>query len=623
MLSLLLSMLMLVDRALLPTPQLLTQDFGQPPPPQLPVVVRLIPPAPGQMYVEDLWRISLNNTMSEVFSVYLFVTIEKAGAGLLMDATTSVFLLPPGYLELSSSEMSPISTNFYDPVFETSVGQMGGFPDGTYIITFYVYEEGGGLVGTGDFTQNVENHAAPELQYPTDNSEVTEPLPIFIWFPSFPPGIVEYSIRIVNILEGQSPESAISANPAWLTANDIFTEELVYPVYASSFKYGDSYAWQVEGFYDGSSVGKSEIWTFSCVNPGIFGEEGSEIWSFETGDRVQCSPAIALDGSIICGSFDGFIYSLDQKGSELWRYPAGGPVYAVAIGQDGRIFATGDFGICCIDPSGFLVWNNNMTGPVRACPLILPSGKLYAGSIEGIFYSIDTFSGEIADTLKTDNSIVLPAASDSSGTIYFTCDANSIYAVDDDSSGFTTKWTFRAGDSFSGGPVIFGDNIYAAAGKEVLCFSMDGSQIWNSRLPSQIYPGPVVSSNGTVYAGTWSGNIYALEWDTGRRAGAIPAGTVVTSTPALNITGSLFFGCDDACLHCFSASGFLLWKFETKGAVRSSPVIGIDGTVYFGSDDNWIYAIAGSGSGPMTDGWPQYCKNSFNNGFVDIPGEEQ
>ena len=623
MLSLIISMLMLADRALLPTADLITPGFDQTPPPQLPVEVRLISPPSGQMYVEDLWRIWLNNTMPEIFSVYLFVTIEKAGYGILMDATTAVFLLPPGPLILSSSELTPISTEFYDSSFETSVGLMGGFPDGTYIVTFYVYEEGGGLLGTGGFTQDVENHTAPELQYPTDNIEITEPSPIFIWFPSYPPGTVEYSIRIVEILEGQSPESAISANPAWFIAEDLSVEEIVYPVYANSLEYGLSYAWQVEGFYDGVTVGKSEVWIFSCINPGISGEEGSEIWSFETGDRVQCSPAIAIDGSIICGSFDGFIYSLDQRGSELWRYPAGGPVYAVAIGPDGRIFASGDFGICCIDPSGFLMWNNNKTGPVRACPLILPSGKLYAGSIEGIFYSIDTFSGEIADTLKADDSIVLPAAADSAGTVYFTCDDNRIYAVDDDSSGLTTKWTFRVDESFSGGPVIFGDNIYAAAGKKVFCFSMEGSQVWNASLPSHVYPGPVVSSNGTVYAGTWSGNIYGLEWETGRRTGVIPAGAVVTSTPALDIAGSLFFGCDDACLHCFSPSGFLLWKFETKGAVRSSPVIGIDGTVYFGSDDNWIYAMAGSGAGPMTDGWPQYCMNSSNNGFIDVSGEEQ
>ncbi|RKZ10313.1 hypothetical protein DRQ25_03250, partial [Candidatus Fermentibacteria bacterium] len=162
-----------------------------------------------------------------------------------------------------------------------------------------------------------------------------------------------------------------------------------------------------------------------------------------------------------------------------------------------------------------------------------------------------------------------------------------------------------------------GDCIYAAAGRKLFRFSREGSVLWNTVLPSVVYTGPVVSSDGTVWVGTGSGNLYALERETGRRTGVIPAGAVITSTPALNVTGSMFFGADNGCLHSFSPSGFSLWKFQTLGTVRSSPVIGIDGTVYFGSDDHRIYAVEGSGAGPMIEGWPQFCRNSFNNGFID------
>ncbi len=621
MLSLVLSVLILVDRVALPFPQAAAPDYTQPPQ-QLPVEVELISPPPGQMYVEDLWRVRLYNNSPEVFSVYMFITVEIIGAGLLMDATTGVFLLPPGILNISSVELSPINTEFYNSEFEASVNRMGEFPDGTYIVTFYVYEEGGGLIGQGGITQEVENHTAPELLYPIDNSEITEPLPLFTWFPSLPPGTVDYKIRIVEILTGQSPESAISANPAWFTAEDIVIEEIIYPVYANCFEDGHRYAWQVEGFYLGNSVGRSEVWTFSSASISATFEEGSEVWSFETGDRVVCSPAIAMDGSIICGSLDGFIYSLDQGGSELWRYHAGGGVYSTAIGPDGRIFAAGDFGICCVDPSGFLLWHNGMTGPVDACPVILPSGRLYAGSIEGIFYSIDGVNGDVIDTLRTGDCIYLPSSADSTGRIYFTCD-DMCLAVEDKEDGLVELWSYRADDDFTGGPVIAGDCVYAAAGRKVFCFSRDGAVLWNTVLPSHLYAGPVVSSDGTVWAGTGSGNVYALEGETGGRIGVIPAGAVITSTPALTVTGSMFFGADNGCLHSFSPSGFSLWKFQTLGTVRSSPVIGIDGTVYFGSDDHRIYAVEGSGAGPMTDGWPQFCRNSFNNGFIDAVEADQ
>ncbi|MEN8209349.1 MAG: PQQ-binding-like beta-propeller repeat protein, partial [Candidatus Fermentibacteria bacterium] len=466
------------------------------------------------------------------------------------------------------------------------------------------------------FIQEVKNHTTPELQYPIDNSDITEPLPLFSWFPSLPQGSIDYEIRIVEVLTGQSPESAISANPAWFTAEGLLTEEIIYPVYADGFEDGHRYAWQVEGFYSGNSVGCSETWSFYSTGISSDYEEGSEIWSFETGDRVVSSPAIGLDGSIICGSLDGFVYSLDQGGGELWRFAAGGGVYSVAAGPDGRIFAAGDFGICSLDPSGFLLWHNGMTGPVHACPVIIPSGKLYAGSLEGIFYSIDEVNGDVIDSLEAGDCIYLPSSVDSTGRIYFTCD-DVCFAVEDNEDELAELWSYRADDDFTGGPVIASDYIYAAAGREIFSFSRDGALLWNSILPSHVYTGPIVSADGTVWAGSGSGNIYALESETGRRIGVIPAGAVITSTPALNVTGSMFFGADNGCLHCFSPSGFSLWKFQTLGTVRSSPVIGIDGTVYFGSDDHRIYAVEGSGAGPMTDGWPQYCRNSFNNGFID------
>jgi outer membrane protein assembly factor BamB len=619
MLSLIVSILVLINRAAIPSADIVIHDYGQQQP-QLPVSVELMYPPAGQMYVEDLWRVRLYNSSSEVFSVYLFVTIELAGAGLLMDATTATFLLPPGILVLSSTELSPISTEFYDSNFEESVSLMGGFPDGVYTVTIYVYEDGGGLLGSTGFTQDVKNFTAPELQYPADNTESSEPLPLFTWFPAFPPGEVEYSIRIVNILDGQSPESSISANPAWFHAEHLVMEEMLYPVYANCLEYGERYAWQVEGFYAGNSIGKSDIWSFTCVTPRTAADEGSEIWSFETGDKVQCSPAIALDGSIICGSHDGFLYSLDPGGRELWRYPAGGPVYAVAIGPDGRIFAAGDFGISCLDPSGFLVWHSGITGPVEACPLILPSGKLFAGSVEGMFFSLDVNSGDILDSLDAGRRIYLPASADSSGRVFLGCD-RSFRALGEE--GLDEVWSYRADDNLSGGPVIAGDYIYFCAGRDVFRFSPDGSPSWNTVLPSQVYTGPIVSAEGIIYTGTGSGNIYALEAETGSRAGVIPAGAIVTTAPAINVTGSLFFGCDDGYLYCFSPSGFSLWEFETGGAVRSSPVIGIDGTVYFGSDDHRIYAVAGSGAGPMTDGWPQYCRNSFNNGYIESSGDPE
>ena len=583
------------------------------PPPQLPVVVDFVPPPPGQMYIESLWRMRLNNLSSETYSAYVHVNIEKSGEGLLMEATTSVFLLPPGVISLSSADLSPINTEFYSNSFENSVSLMGDFPDGFYIITVYVYEEGGGLLGTGSFTQEVQNQTPPELHYPPDGSEVTEPLPLFTWLPSLPEGDIQYTLRIVNVLSGQSPENAMTSNPAFFTREDLTGSELAYPVYAHRLETGEKYAWQVEAFGMGVSVGESEIWSFTCGGSGMAADQGSALWQFETGKSVVCSPALTIHGSVVCGSHDGRIYCIDSRGMETWRYATGGEVYAVSVGPGGKIYASGSFGMCCLDPSGFCIWRTGITGKVTACPAVSADGIVYAGSEEGLFYALNAEDGSLLDTLETDGPITLPAAIDSSGKVYFAGRDNYIRCVSLTEGALEEVWSFRADDPFCGGPVLFGGNVYAVAGREVMCLLGDGTPLWSARLPSMAYTGPVVSSSGDVTVCTVSGNAYSLEGGTGRRAGVIPSGAVITATPAITVTGSILLGCDDNTLKCFTPSGFSLWEYETEGVVRSSPTIGVDGTIYFGSDDNSIYAVSGTGEGPMLDGWPQFCLDSSNN----------
>lgn len=622
MFSLFAVMILLVD--CIPEPSHAPPDYDAGFEPfQLPVEITLISPPSGQLYIEDLWRIYMFNGTAETFNAYLFASIEREGDGLLMEATTSVFRLPPGSLILGSAELSPIDAVFFNSEFQTAVERMGEFPDGFYIVTISAYEEGGILIGETGFGQNVENHSPPVLIYPYNDSEVPEPLPVFSWFPSLPQGTTEYTLRIVELIEGQSPQSAISANPAWFTEESLVMEELPYPVYADAFENGHEYAWQVEAAFGAVSVGMSEVWTFT-FNTSLDGSEegGSELWSFETGGEVICSPAIAPDGSIICGSSDGFIYSLDQEGYELWRYSAGGVVYSTVIGPYGNIYSAGESGICCLDPTGSVLWRNRDLGLVETCPVIIPEGVLFSGTTEGIFYMIDSENGDVIDSLVTDGKITLPAVIDSTGAIYASSDDGWIYSLEAE-AGLIQNWSFRTDNTPAGGPVIFADCLFTANGRFVCCFNRSGEQIWESALPSEVLSGPVVSANGTLYAGTIAGNINILETETGRRCGVIPAGGAILSTPALNASGTLFFGSDDGLLYCYSPEGFGIWEFETGGAIRSSPVIGMDGTIYFGSNDHRIYAVTGPGAGPMTGGWPEYCLNSFNNGYIpDREGAE-
>ncbi len=66
---------------------------------------------------------------------------------------------------------------------------------------------------------------------------------------------------------------------------------------------------------------------------------------------------------------------------------------------------------------------------------------------------------------------------------------------------------------------------------------------------------------------------------------------VITSSPAIDSDGNIYFGSWDKKLYALSPDGTLLWSFTTGGVIRSSPTIGPDRTIYFGSSDGNVYAI--------------------------------
>lgn len=142
-----------------------------------------------------------------------------------------------------------------------------------------------------------------------------------------------------------------------------------------------------------------------------------------------------------------------------------------------------------------------------------------------------------------------------------------------------------------------------------------------------IYSSPVII-DGVLYASSWSGDIIALDVETGNRLWQTKIGDLsmstplvvediifvgsnnglysisakdgkilwknelraVTSTPAYH-NDIVFCGSHDDKVYAFdSRDGDLIWSVETDGEIYSSPTIA-DGLVLIGSNDNNLYAI--------------------------------
>jgi outer membrane protein assembly factor BamB len=119
-------------------------------------------------------------------------------------------------------------------------------------------------------------------------------------------------------------------------------------------------------------------------------------------------------------------------------------------------------------------------------------------------------------------------------------------------------------------------------------------QRWKLSVGSPIESSPSIGSDGTIYFGSNSGTLYAVN-SKGLVLWTYKTGGEILSTPALSVKDMIFFGSWDKYIYALQAStGILIWKYRVSDVVSSSPVIDDSNTIYLGAG-NTVYAILDTG----------------------------
>ena len=129
-----------------------------------------------------------------------------------------------------------------------------------------------------------------------------------------------------------------------------------------------------------------------------------------------------------------------------------------------------------------------------------------------------------------------------------------------------------------------------------------GQKLWSVPSDDLILATPVYG-DGTVYFGTSSGTIYAVDTTSQmvKPGWPVVTGDAIWGTPLL-ANGRLYVPSMDHNLYCLDGnSGQVLWQFEFGGAVASSPSPS-DGNLYQGAFDARLYAL-GADSGQPVEGF--------------------
>jgi len=181
---------------------------------------------------------------------------------------------------------------------------------------------------------------------------------------------------------------------------------------------------------------------------------------------------------------------------------------------------------------------------------------------------------------------------DSEGTIYV-ADSH-IYAL---YSNGTLKWEFVYGSPVEGCPAIDEQRGVLYYGIEwdspnylYALFLTDGSTKWKYRANGDVSSSPAIDTAGNIYFGDWNGDVHAV-YPNGTRKWMYHTGDVITSSPAIGDDGIIYIGSHDYYVYAFYPNGTVKWRFQTGGWVHGSPTMGSDGTIYIGSDDGYLYAL--------------------------------
>ncbi|MCL4473668.1 MAG: PQQ-binding-like beta-propeller repeat protein [Actinobacteria bacterium] len=326
-------------------------------------------------------------------------------------------------------------------------------------------------------------------------------------------------------------------------------------------------------------------------------------WKFQAKDDVKSTP-IMCDGLVYIGTHDGYVYAVDvETGKEKWKLKADGPTISSSISIfDGTIyFGSGNFLYAADAKSGRVVWKfepesnshsrssldpqRDLSQGIVSTPL-LTNGRVFFGTLGGIFYALDSRTGNKIWAYQASGKIAMSPAMESD-SVYFG-DDNQFYAINAETG--KEIWIFKtpiyrinASPAISDGIVCF-DNGPAIEALDI----NSGKQVWrfDRAFKSTLVGSPAID-DGKVFFGDGY-KYYAINLKSGETEWQVTQKDEFSSSPAV-AGDSVVFGTGSGNLYAFDLqTGKIHWEFHSDGNVFSPAIY--DGRIFFGSG-TYLYAV--------------------------------
>jgi eukaryotic-like serine/threonine-protein kinase len=290
---------------------------------------------------------------------------------------------------------------------------------------------------------------------------------------------------------------------------------------------------------------------------------GEELWKHATLGRIYATIA-AKDKNIYVGSGAGIMYALDADSGDLvWEYIIGTELRAAGEG----VPKTPGF-----SKDGFETGTLSKASDIYS-DIILYDDKLYFGAYDGYLYTLD-LDGNVVWRFKTNDKIYsAPVIKDD--TVYLPSGDGHVYLLDAQTGKELWKIAANDGSTIRSSPYVDGNIVYFASYTgEIHAYDLSKRTFtWSKTLQERVSWSALTGDDEHIYAGTYDGNMYALDKQTGQVAWKYHTTNRIYSSPLVD-DGLLYFGSADRYMHILDAhSGELYWKYETKSIVSGSPTV--------------------------------------------------
>jgi hypothetical protein len=220
-------------------------------------------PPPGQLFVEHLWALDVNNSESQPVDVKLHGWITEAKLGRVFEGTSNVIRLMPGRNRITSQDITRVSQIFRHPDFRDLIIRTGRFPAGQYteICVEVLRDATLESLATDCIEQRVIIAAPLRLITPKNESVIMDKLPLFQW--SVISEADHYRLKLCEVLKGQTPEDALLSNRAWYESRDITGLSLRYPLSERRLEVEKRYAWRVQALLGTHVLITSPVFSFT------------------------------------------------------------------------------------------------------------------------------------------------------------------------------------------------------------------------------------------------------------------------------------------------------------------------------------------------------------------------